>query len=61
MFYQKLKLSLLDIALPSISTGGTGKRIGKATTQQMNKTGDLTTYLIEIFKNHNNKNFQKEN
>ena len=39
-----------------------GKRIGKVTTQQMRKTGFLTTYLIEIFKNHKLiKIFQKEN
>ena len=55
MFYQNWKLSLLAIImipLASIAARTLGKRIGKATTQQMNKAGDLTTYLIEIFKNH---------
>ena len=36
--------------------------MGKVTTQQMNKAGVLTSYLIEIFKNHKIiKIFQKEN
>ncbi len=65
MFYQNWKLSLLAIImipLASIAARTLGKRIGKATTQQMNKAGDLTTYLIEIFKNHKIiKIFQKEN
>ena len=39
-----------------------GKRIGKVTTQQMDRAGILTSYLIEIFKNHKlTKIFQKEN
>ena len=41
-------------------TGG-GKRIGKEAMKQMDYTGLLTSYLIEIFKNHKLiKIFQKE-
>ena len=65
MFYQNWKLSLIAIImipLASISAKTLGKRIGKVTTQQMNKLEFLTTYLIEIFKNHKLiKIFQKEN
>ena len=65
MFYQNWKLSLIAIIM--IPLAGTaarslGKRIGKVTTQQMNKASVLTKYLIEIFKNHKlTKIFQKEN
>ena len=39
-----------------------GKRIGKVSTQAQEKSGILTTYLLEIFKNHKIiKIFQKEN
>ena len=65
MFYQNWKLSLLAIIMiPLASTAARtlGKRIGKVTTQQMSKAGVLTSYLIEIFKNHKIiKIFQKEN
>ncbi len=65
MFYQNWKLSLiaiLMIPLASITARTLGKRMGKVTTQQMQKAGVLTTYLIEIFKNHKlMKIFQKEN
>ena len=65
MFYQNWKLSLLAIIMiPLASTAARtlGKRIGKVTTQQMTKAGVLTSYLIEIFKNHKIiKIFQKEN
>ena len=65
MFYQNWKLSLIAIImipLASIAARTLGKRIGKVTTQQMNKAGVLTTYLVEIFKNHKlMKIFQKEN
>ena len=65
MFYQNWKLSLLAIIMiPLASTAARtlGKRIGKVTTQQMTKAGILTSYLIEIFKNHKIiKIFQKEN
>ena len=64
MFYQNWKLSLLAIIMiPLASTAARtlGKRIGKVTTQQMSKAGILTSYLIEIFKNHKIiKIFQKE-
>tara|TARA_Y100000389_G_scaffold138704_1_gene136463 strand:- start:69 stop:1808 length:1740 start_codon:yes stop_codon:yes gene_type:complete len=64
MFYQNWKLSLIAIIMiPLASTAARtlGKRIGKVTTQQMNKAGALTSYLIEIFKNHKLiKIFQKE-
>ena len=64
MFYQNWKLSLIAIImipLASIAAKTLGKRIGKATTQQMNYAGVFNTYLIEIFKNHKLiKIFQKE-
>jgi len=64
MFYQNWKLSLVAIIMiPLASTAAKtlGKRIGKVTTQQMNIAGELTTYLIEVFKNHKLiKIFQKE-
>jgi len=64
MFYQNWKLAL--IALVMIPFAGLtakilGKRIGKVTSQWMNKAGDLNSYLIEIFKNHKlTKIFQQE-
>ena len=65
MFYQNWKLSLVAIIMiPLASTAARtlGKRIGKVTNQQMTKAGVLTSYLIEIFKNHKLiKIFQKEN
>ncbi len=64
MFYQNWKLSLIAlimIPLASIAAKSLGKRMGKVTTQQMEKTGFLTSYLMEIFKNHKIiKIFQKE-
>ncbi len=64
MFYQNWKLSLIAIImipLASIAARTLGKRIGKIVTQQMDKAGVLTSYLIEIFKNHKlMKIFQKE-
>ena len=64
MFYQNWKLSivaLIMIPLASIAARILGKRMGKVTTQQMDQTGVLTTYLVEIFKNHKlTKIFQKE-
>ena len=65
MFYQNWKLSLLAIVmipLASFTARTLGKRMGKVTNEQMHKTGLLTTYLLEIFKNHKIiKIFQKEN
>ena len=64
MFYQNWKLSLIAIImipLASTAARSLGKRMGKVTTQQMNKASVLTSYLIEIFKNHKlMKIFQKE-
>ncbi len=64
MIYQNWKLSLVAIImipLASIAARTLGKRIGKVTTQQMNKAGTFNSYLIEIFKNHKlTKIFQKE-
>ena len=65
MFYQNWKLSLIAIVmipLASIAARTLGKRISKVSSQQMNRAGILTSYLIEIFKNHKLiKIFQKEN
>ena len=65
MFYQNWKLSLIAIVmipLASIAAKTLGKRMGKVTGEQMNKAAILTSYLIEIFKNHKlMKIFQKEN
>ncbi|MDC0875903.1 ABC transporter ATP-binding protein [Candidatus Pelagibacter sp.] len=64
MFYQNWKLSLVAIImipLASIAAKSLGKRIGKVSEQQMQRHGNLTSYLIEIFKNHKLiKIFQKE-
>ena len=64
MFYQNWKLSIVAIImipLASIAARVLGKRMGKATNQQMNEAGILNSYLIEIFKNHRlTKIFQKE-
>jgi len=65
MFYQNWKLSLIAIImipLASIAARTLGKRIRKVTTEAQEKSGFLTTYLIEIFKNHKLiKIFQREN
>ena len=65
MFYQNWKLSLIAvimIPLASYAAKSLGKRIGKVSTQQMQKAATLTSYLIEIFKNHRIlKIFQREN
>ena len=64
MFYQNWKLSLIAIIMiPLASTMARtlGKRMGKVTTEATEKSGLLTTYLIEIFKNHKLiKIFQRE-
>ena len=64
MFYQNWKLALVAIImipLASLAAKALGKRMGKITTQQMSKVSVLTSYLIEIFKNHRLiKIFQKE-
>ena len=65
MFTQNWKLSLISIImipLASISAKTLGKRMGKVTTEAQEKSGHLTTYLVELFKNHKlMKIFQKEN
>ena len=64
MFYQNWKLSLVAIImipLASTMARSLGKRVEKVTTQATEKSGSLTTYLIEIFKNHKLiKIFQRE-
>ena len=64
MFYQNWKLSLVAIMmipLASIASKTLGKRISKVATQQMNRAGILTSYLMEMFKNHKLiKIFQQE-
>jgi len=65
MFYQNWKLSLVAlimIPLAGFFAKNLGKRMGKVTTELQEKAGDLTAYLIEIFKNHKLiKIFQREN
>ena len=64
MFYQNWKLSLIAIImipLASLAAKSLGKRISKVATQQMNRAGILTSYLMEMFKNHKLiKIFQRE-
>ena len=65
MFLQNWKLALISIVmipLASISAKTLGKRVGKVVTEAQEKSGYLTAYLVEIFKNHKLiKIFQKEN
>ena len=65
MFYQNWKLSLIAIImipLSSLAARTLGKRISKVTGEQMTRAGILTSYLIEVFKNHKLiKIFQREN
>ena len=64
MFTQNWELALISIVmipLAGISAKSLGKRVGKVTTQAQEKSGFLTTYLVELFKNHKLiKIFQKE-
>jgi len=64
MFLQNWKLALISIVmipLASLSAKTLGKRINKVTTEAQQKSGFLTTYLVELFKNHKLiKIFQKE-
>ena len=64
MFYQNWKLSLVSlimIPVAILASKSLGKRMGKIATQQMEKAGALSSYLIELFKNHKLiKIFQKE-
>ena len=65
MFTQNWKLSLISIImipLASLSARTLGKRMGKIATEAQEKSGHLTTFLVELFKNHKLiKIFQKEN
>ena len=64
MFLQNWKLALISIVmipLASLSAKTLGKRISKVTTEAQQKSGFLTSYLVELFKNHKLiKIFQKE-
>ncbi len=65
MFYQNWKLALfaiIMIPLASFAARSLGKRMGKVTTEAADRAGELTSYLLEVFKNHKIiKIFQKEN
>ena len=64
MFLQNWRLAIISIImipLASITAKTLGKRVGKVTTEAQQKSGFLTTYLVELFKNHKLiKIFQKE-
>ena len=64
MFYQNWKLSLVAIIMIPLATFAArslGKRIKKVSYQQMEWAGALSSYLIDMFKNHKLiKIFQKE-
>jgi len=65
MFSQNWKLALISlimIPLASIASKSLGKRMHKVATEAQEKSGFLTAYLVELFKNHKiTKIFQKEN
>ena len=55
MFFQNWKLALISIImipLASVAAKTLGKRISKVATEAQEKSGFLTTYLVELFKNH---------
>ena len=55
MFYQNWKLAIfaiIMIPLASIAAKSLGKRIGKVTTQSQEIAGFLSSFFIEIIKNH---------
>ena len=64
MFSQNWKLALVSIImipLASIAAKTLGKRVRKVATEAQEKSAFLTTYLVELFKNHKLiKIFQKE-
>ncbi len=64
MFYQNWKLAIfaiIMIPLATIAARSLGKRIGKVTVEAADRAGELTAYLLEVFKNHKIiKIFQKE-
>jgi subfamily B ATP-binding cassette protein MsbA len=65
MFYQNWKLALIAIIMIPLATFAAknlGKRMGKITTEAQIEAGNLTSYLLEVFKNHKIiKIFQQEN
>ena len=65
MFFQNYELSLIAITmipLASFAARSLGKRITKVSFEQMEWAGVLSSYLIDMFKNHKLiKIFQKEN
>ena len=65
MFVQNWKLSLISIIMIPLAgffSKKLGKRVGKVVTEAQEKSGYLTTYLVELFKNHRLiKIFQREN
>ena len=64
MFIQNWKLSLISIIMipiASIFARTLGKRMGKIVTEAQERSGNLISYLVELFKNHKIvKIFQKE-
>ena len=64
MFFQNWKLALVSIImipLASVASKTLGKRIKKVVTEAQEKSGFLTSYLVELFKNHKIiKVFQRE-
>ena len=64
MFMQNWKLALISlimIPLASFASKSLGKRMHKVATEAQEKSGFLTAYLVELFKNHKiTKIFQKE-
>ncbi|MDA8670672.1 ABC transporter ATP-binding protein [Candidatus Pelagibacter sp.] len=64
MFMQNWKLSIISIIMIPLAgffSKKLGKRVGKVVTEAQEKSGYLTTYLVELFKNHKLiKIFQKE-
>ncbi|WP_435148625.1 ABC transporter ATP-binding protein [Candidatus Pelagibacter bacterium nBUS_32] len=64
MFIQNWKLSLISIIMipiASIFARTLGKRMGKIVTEAQERSGNLISYLVELFKNHKiAKIFQKE-
>ncbi len=65
MFYQNWKLALFAILMMPLAGGlakSLGKRIGKATSRAGESSGNLTTFLTEIFKGSKMiRIYQKEN
>ena len=64
MFIQNWILSsiaLIMLPLATITAKRLGKRMGKVTTEAIERSGDLNKYLIDLFKNHKIiKIFQRE-